>query len=223
MNSKKQIKTHDKGGFNFAATGIVALVALGALGGGVQVLLKMSNQNNPTINVQGASAKSGDANITIATTSPENGSQSQKDEAQLQPSEATPNPASTRSENLKTANPATTQIDLKSGGQWAFKFPLYRIQGKDCSLIGSGSVPLLQRQDGALSYSGTHNFYGSAYIQGTITTSGRMDASLSTLDRNVVTTFEGKKISSENGEIVITGDATTLNCPASKFELRKQG
>jgi hypothetical protein len=223
MKSNKQIKNTGKGGFNFAATGLVALVALGALGGGLWVLLNMSNQNNPTINVQGSSAKSGDTNVTIAPASQQDDSQLQKTESQSQPSEATSSPGPKSDESPQASKTAASQIDLKPGSQWTFKFPLYRMQGNACSLVGNGSVPLVQQQNGALYYSGYHNFYGlSTTIEGTITTFGKTNLSLSTYAAKFVTTFESKKMSSENGEILITGDATALNCPVSKFELRKQ-
>lgn len=217
------------GGFKFAGTGLVAILALLALGGGVFFVLK--NQNNPTFTVsggQGGSATGGSGGgQAIAGTGNVGRDKVASGDT---PSPSSPqNPLSSESGTSPTSpsNPLqATNLDLKTTRNWAFRFPVYRIdkEGKCTKLPPSASADLFQSATGALSYSGSHNFYGyNTSIQGTITSSGNTNLLLSTDGSKFTLGFESKEVKVQGNEIVVTGEALPeQNCQKGTFELRTQ-
>ncbi|NJK67672.1 MAG: hypothetical protein HC789_11540 [Microcoleus sp. CSU_2_2] len=219
------------GGFKFAGTGLVAILALLALGGGVFFVLK--NQNNPIFNVTGGQGGSGTGGSGGSGT----GGQAiaGKDIAGRDKvsSGDTPSPSSlqnpssselSNSPTFPSTPPSATNIDLKTTRNWAFKFPVYRIdkEGKCTKLPSSASADLFQSATGALSYQGIHNFYGyNTSIQGTITSSAKTNLLLNTNESKFTLGFESKEVKVEGNEIVVTGEALPEpNCPKGTFELR---
>jgi hypothetical protein len=203
-----------KGGFSIVGTGVVALLALVVLGGGAVLFMRFSNQNSPVVNVQGSTAEGGDANVTVQNSGQgNNGSVSQ-------PSPRANTDITSTSVNQGAANAV---VDLSTPRQWALKLPLYQIKDNNCTLAGFGSVSLSQNDKGALGWAGIQNFYKRIDIQGTIMPSGQVDLSMSGYDTPVVITFEGKAVTIDTGGLLITGETSAPNCPASQFELRKQG
>lgn len=217
------------GGFKFAGTGLVAILALLALGGGVFFVLK--NQNNPTFTVSGGQGGSGTGGSgggqAIAGTG--NVGRDKVASGDTSSPSSPQNPLSSESGTSPTSasNPLqATNIDLKTTRNWAFKFPVYRIdkEGKCTKLPSSASADLFQSATGALSYSGSHNFYGyNTSIQGTITSSANTNLLLSTDGSKFTLGFESKEVKVEGNEIVVTGEALPEpNCQKGTFELRTQ-
>lgn len=219
----------NSGGFKFAGTGLVAILALLALGGGVFFVLK--NQNNPIFNVSGGQGGSGTGGSGGSGTGTGGQAIAGKDIAGKDkissgdtPSPSSPqNPPSSESSNSLTSSSATN-IDLKTTRNWAFKFPVYRIdkEGKCTKLPSSASANLFQSETGVLSYQGYHNFYGyNTSIQGTITSSAKTNLLLSTNESKFTLGFDSKEVKAEGNEIVVTGEALPEpNCQKGTFELR---
>ncbi len=204
----------DKDGFRIVGTGLVALLGLAVLGGGAVLFMRLSNQNSPVVNVQGSTAEGGNANVTVQNSGQgNNGSASQ-------PSPGASVDGTGTSTNQGTANAV---VDLSTPAQWALKLPLYQVKDSNCTLVGFGSVSLSQNDKGSLGWVGIQNFYKRIDIQGTIMPSGQVSLSMSGGDTPVVITFESKAVGTDGGGLLITGEASALNCPTSQFELRKQG
>jgi hypothetical protein len=218
------------GGFKFAGTGLVAILALLALGGGVFFVLK--NQNNPTFNVTGGSGGSGTGGSGTggqAIAGKDIAGRDKVVSGDTPSSSSLQNAPSSESGTSPTSPsnpPSATNIDLKTTRNWAFKFPVYRIdkEGKCTKLPSSASADLFQSATGALSYSGSHNFYGyNTSIQGTITSSANTNLLLSTDGSKFTLGFESKDVKVEGNEIVVTGEALPEpNCQKGTFELRTQ-
>jgi hypothetical protein len=176
--------------------------------------MRLSNQNSPVVNVQGSTAEGGNANVTVQNSGQgNNGSASQ-------PSPGASVDGTGTSTNQGTANAV---VDLSTPAQWALKLPLYQVKDNNCTLAGFGSVSLSQNDKGSLDWVGIQNFYKRINIQGTIMPSGQVSLSMSGYDTPVVITFESKAVGTDGGGLLITGEASALNCPTSQFELRKQG
>ncbi len=205
----------DKGGFSIVGTGVVALLALVVLGGGAVLFMRLSNQNSPVVNVQGSTAEGGDANVTV-----QNSGQGNNDSVS-QPSPGASTDGTSTSTNQGAANAV---VDLSTPAQWALKFPLYQVKDNNCTLAGFGSTSITQDTKGNLTFAGFHNFYSyDTGIHGTINPSGRVNLSLTAPKFQLVMTLESKAVSTDSGELLITGETSALNCPTSQFELRKQG
>lgn len=223
------------GGFKFVGTGLAGIVAALAVGGGV-LLLKNQNQNNPTVSVSGglggsatggsATGGSGDGQAIAGTGNVGRDKVASGDT----PSPSSPqNPLSSESGTSPTSPsnpPSATNIDLKTTRNWAFTFPVYRIdkEGKCTQLPSSASADLFQSATGALSYSGAHNFYGyNTSIQGVISSSANTNLLLTTDGGKFTLGFESRDVKVEGNEIVVTGEALPEpNCQKGTFKLRTQ-
>lgn len=209
MSQRKSQQKSVTGKFGFAGKGLVALLALTVLGGGAFWITRISNQNKPVINIQGSSAEGGNANVTVQNT---DASGTQSDSGN-----------STHTSNGSQQTAPNTVVDLTTSTQWALRFPLYQQEDSGCIIVGTGSTSLKQDTSGFLEFNGFHNFYDyGVSIQGTITPSGNTNISISAPKKELVITLESSKIGSDNGEILVTGKTSALNCPNGEFEMRYQ-
>ncbi len=210
--NQNQNQNNDKGS-NFTK-GFIALFGVAALGGGAYTLYSViKNQNNPVFNIQGsqATAKAGDNNLTLVNSS-QNAVPSALSETNQASPTSTPSPTPTVSKI----------VDISVENKWTLKIPLYRTDKDKCNLVGFNSIPLSSSRGGGLYAGGFVNVYGNnTNIQGSVTSSGTANLSL-TGNSGIVVTFESDNVTSA-GETIITGTTTAINCPPSKFELRKQG
>lgn len=196
------------GRFSFMGTGIIGLLVIVLLGGGAVAFYTLRNQNNPIFNVEGSTAyaeggEGGSSSVTV---------QSQNPEASVISS----SPTLTTSSGTETVN----QIDTEAEGtSWTVRYPIYQVVDGTCSLVGASSVALTQSRGGGLGYTGYLSGYTGRGIQGTITRSGRINLSLGA--GNFIVTMDGNDIQFSSAETVITGKASTPNCPDSTFEVIK--
>ncbi|WP_353929386.1 hypothetical protein WJM97_13795 [Okeanomitos corallinicola TIOX110] len=203
-----------------------ALIGTLVLGGGSLALIFSQNlinrnqtQSNPQFNIsnnnKSQGGKSGDIIIKPNPNPlPENNSSSNQKPGS---SSAPTSP----SDGLNPTN-TTPTIDVQSANvRWSLKYPVYKIENKDCDIAGTAAVILNQGSGGTLNSSQLLNVYGNSRIQGTVTASGKVNISISSNSGKYLLTLDGENPQISSNETVITGKATMLGCPDSTFELSK--
>ncbi len=213
-SSTKKVKS-STGSFHFFGKGLVALLALIALGGGVFAFYSLRNQNNPVFNVEGG--KGGEANVSLTN---------ELGDTNITTTEGKSGQVSSASDSPNKTN----VVDMNAvGTQWNLSYPIYQQQdgtpiyeqqtGGGCVLVGQGSIGVVQRENGSLAYGGNLNGYRGGSIQGTITATGRTRLNIAAgPGANFFITLVGEDVQ-QFEETTIAGKATAPNCPETSFEL----